>query len=86
MNAVETRPARFSIPCLIAIGAAIASFAVSAFWGFILALVAIAFGVLGILLSFSSRTRGGLVSILSILAGFAGITVAAVKAVLWVMR
>ena len=51
--------------------------------GFILAGVAIVFGLLGIVLSFSSRTRGGIVSIFSLVAGFLGLIAAVVKAVMW---
>jgi hypothetical protein len=85
MNAVQAPSAKFSFSSLIALAAAIASFFVGAGLGMILAVVAILFGALGVLLSFSSRTRGGFVSTLSIAAGFLGIVVAAVKAVLWLM-
>ena len=68
-----TAKATFSIPSLIAIVAAIASFASGAFWGLVLALIAILFGVLGLVMSLSARTRGGVVSVMSILAAVAGI-------------
>lgn len=87
MNAVEVRSSsRFSIPSLIAIVAAIASFFVGAMMGLVLAIVAIFFGLLGVVFSFSSRTRGGIVSTLSVLAGFIGIIAAVIKAAMWMMR
>jgi hypothetical protein len=86
MNAVEVRSSRFSIPSLIAVVAAIASFFVGAMMGLVLAIVAIFFGLLGVVFSFSSRTRGGIVSTLSVLAGFVGIIAAVIKAAMWMMR
>lgn len=83
MDAQETKAARFSIPSIIALAAAIFSFTTGAFWGLILALVAILFGLIGVMLSFSSRTRGGVVSTLSLVAGFVGIIAAAIKAIAW---
>jgi len=77
--------ASFSVPSIIAIVAALASFAVGAFWGFILALIAILFGVLGMVLALSARTRGGIVSMFSIMAAVAGIIVAGIKAILWLL-
>ncbi len=76
----------FSLPSLIAVGAAIASFVVGAFWGFVLALIAIFFGMIGVLLSFSSRIRGGFVSFFSLGAGLLGIIAALFKAVMWLGR
>jgi hypothetical protein len=83
MNGTTT--AHFSLPSLIAIAAAIGSFATGAFWGFVLAMVAILFGIIGVLLSFSPRVRGGFVSILSMVAGAVGIIVALFKAVAWLL-
>lgn len=85
MNTAQAQSARFSFPSLIALAAAIGSFFVGAGLGMLLAMVAILFGALGVLLSFSSRRRGGMVSTMSVAAGFLGIVVAAVKAVLWLM-
>lgn len=73
--------AAFSIPSIIAVVAAILSFKAAAIMGLILAIVAIAFGLLGVLLSLSPRTRGGMVSIFGILAGLVGIIAAIVKAI-----
>lgn len=82
METGEVRP-HFSIPSLIAIAAAIASYFLGAFGGFILALIAIAFGILGLLLAFAPSVRGGFVSILSILAAAVAIVVAVIKAIAW---
>ena len=79
----EQAKTRFSIPSLIAIVAAIASFFQGATFGLLLAVVAILFGVLGVLLSLSARKRGGVVSIASVLAGVAGIIAAVIKASLY---
>jgi hypothetical protein len=75
----------FSIPSLIALVAAIASFLVGATGGFLLALLAIVCGVLGVALSMAPSVRGGFVSILSLIAGAVGIVVAVIKAVAWVV-
>jgi hypothetical protein len=83
METVTTSKATFSIPSLIAIVAAFASFAVGAFWGFVLALVALFFGVIGAVMALSPRVRGGMVSILSLIAAAVGIVVAGIKAIAW---
>ncbi len=82
MEVGQAKP-HFSIPSLIAIGAAIASFFVGALGGFILALVAIAFGIIGALLALSPSVRGGFVSILSLLIAAVAIIVAVIKAIAW---
>jgi hypothetical protein len=76
--------AHFSIPSLIAIGAAIASFFVGAFGGFILALIAIFFGIVGVMLAMLPSERGGVVSVFSLFAGGIGLIVAVIRAVEWV--
>lgn len=81
----STTTAHFSIPSLIAIGAALASIVTGAFWGFVLAMVAIVFGVLGVILSLSPRVRGGVVSMFSLFAGLVGIGLAVFKAVAWLL-
>jgi hypothetical protein len=90
MDAPETRPtdtkAKFSIPSIIALVAAVLSFTTGAIAGLVLAVIAIFFGLLGVMLSFSSRKRGGIVSTLSLLAGFLGIIAAVIKAVMWLFR
>jgi hypothetical protein len=70
----------FSIPSLIAIAAAIASFFVSPGSGFLLAVIAIVFGIFGLLLSFAPSIRGGIVSTFSMILACIGIVVAMVKA------
>jgi hypothetical protein len=77
--------AQFSIPSIIAICAAVASFFVGAFGGFLLALGAIVFGVIGVVMAMSSRVRGGFVSVLSLIAAAVGIVVAVIKAIAWVV-
>jgi hypothetical protein len=85
MEAHETKAAKFSIPSIIAIVAAVLSFMTGAVAGMILAVIAIVFGLFGVLLSFSSRRRGGVVSTLSLFAGFIGIVAAVIKAVAWIV-
>ena len=80
-TAVQNKP-HFSIPSLIAIGAAIASFFVHAGTGFILAIIAIIFGVFGFILSLSPSVRGGVVSVVSLILAAIGIIVAIIKAIL----
>ena len=83
---VQTREAaKFSIPSIIAIVAAIASFPVGALMGFLLAVVAVIFGAIGIILSLSPRVRGGVVSTLAIFAGMLGVLAALVKGVTWLL-
>ena len=74
---------RFSIPSILAVVAAIASFFQGATLGLLLAIVAILLGGLGILLSLSDRKRGGIASIVSILAGVLGIIAAVIKGMLY---
>jgi hypothetical protein len=78
---METGAAKphFSIPSIIAIGAAIASFYVSPAAGFLLAIVAVVFGVIGFLLSLLPSTRGGLISLLSLVLAAVGIVIAIFK-------
>jgi hypothetical protein len=81
----EVKP-HFSIPSIIALGAAIASFFVGAAAGFILALIAILFGIIGSLLALSPSVRGGMVSVLSITLAGIGILVAVAKALAWLIH
>ena len=78
METLQTKP-HFSLPSLIAIGAAIASYFSSAGWAFMLALIAIACGLLGVVLSMAPSVRGGFISILSLIAGGIGILIAIIK-------
>ena len=83
MNTIETRQAKFSVPSIIAIVAAVLSFATGAFWGFVLAVVAIICGLIGVALSLSPSVRGGFMSTLSMIAGGIGLIAAVIKAVMW---
>jgi len=86
MNAeATTTRAKFTLPSIIAIVAAIASFFVGAFWGFILAVAALVFGAIGVLMAFSSRSRGGIVSTFAVLAGILGLAAAIIKGVAWLL-
>jgi hypothetical protein len=81
-NQTAVQP-KFSIPSIIAIICAIASFATGALVGFILAMIAVAFGALGFLMSLSSRRRGGVMSTLAVIGGVLGLIAAIVKAIAW---
>ena len=85
MSSSGFQKATFSIPSIIAVIAAILSFKVGAFFGFVLAGVAILAGLIGILLSLSSAKRGGIVSILGVLGGVIGVIAAIIKAVMWIL-
>jgi hypothetical protein len=76
----RTTPA-FSIVSILAVIAAIGSFMVGPGLALILAIVAIVFGAIGVLLSLLPSTRGGIVSFLSIAAGAIGIVVALIRIV-----
>ncbi len=81
METTQAKP-HYSLPSLIAIGCAIASLFVGAMGGFILALIAIFFGVIGFLISFSPTVRGGVLSIFSLFIAAAGIVIAVIRAFL----
>ncbi len=80
METGQTKP-HFSIPSLIAIGCAIASLFLSAGTGFILAIIAIIFGVIGFLLALSPSVRGGIISLFSLFIAAAAIVIAIIKAI-----
>ena len=87
MTQYDSVPARraspaFSLPSIIAIVAAIASFFVGAGWGFTLAIVAIVAGLIGALLALSPSIRGGIISVFSVVAGVIGIVAAVIKLVI----
>lgn len=84
MNPPRSNKAAFSIPSIISIIAAIFSFRQGAFFGLVLAGVAILFGVIGLLLSLSPKTRGGIFSVLGVVGGGVGIVAAIIKAIMWV--
>ncbi|MES2996864.1 MAG: hypothetical protein V4733_08650 [Verrucomicrobiota bacterium] len=71
---------KFSIPSLISLIAAILIFVVDhGFLVFVLAGVSIFFGLIGLLISFLPRVRGGVVSFFSIFAGLIGVIISVVK-------
>jgi hypothetical protein len=80
MDGTVVKP-HFSIPSIVALAAAIASFFVAPGLQFILALVAIVFGVIGLLLSFSPSIRGGIISTFSLVVAAIGIVVAIIRAI-----
>ena len=77
----RARPA-FSIPSILAMIAAVISFAVNPALGFILAILAIILGGVGVFLALAPQTRGGIVSVISILAGAIGIVAAVVRMII----
>jgi hypothetical protein len=83
MSTSDNQKAAFSIPSIIAVIAAIFSFKVGAFFGLVLAGIAIVAGLIGILLSLSPSKRGGLFSIFGIIGGAIGVIAAIIKAILW---
>lgn len=82
METTAQNKPHFSIPSLIALAAAIASFVVGPGKGFLLAMVAIVFGVFGFILALAPSVRGGLVSIFSMVLACIGVVVAIIKAVI----
>ena len=74
---------KFSVPSILAIIAAVVSFMTGAFWGFLLAVAAVVLGLIGVIMAFSTRTRGGLVSTLAVLGGLLGLIAAIVKGIAW---
>ena len=74
--------AHFSIPSIIAICAAIASFFLRPGAGVALAVVAIIFGVIGFLLALSPSVRGGVTSIFSLCLAVVGIVVAIIREII----
>ena len=75
--------ASFSIPSIIALLAAIGSFMNGAILGMLLAVIAIVFGILGVVMSLAPAKRGGVISTFGIGAGVIGIIAAVIKAVMW---
>ncbi|MAS96941.1 MAG: hypothetical protein CMO55_27435 [Verrucomicrobiales bacterium] len=77
--------APFSIASVLAVICAIFSFTSGAIFGFILALLAIVFGLTGVLIALSPARRGGFASTFAVIAGVAGIIAAIVKAIIWLL-
>ncbi|MFT4176481.1 MAG: hypothetical protein QM627_07475 [Luteolibacter sp.] len=85
MSTSTGKKASFSFASLIAIIAAIFSFKVGAIGGFLLALVAIVFGLIGVALAAAPSVRGGLLSIFAIFAGGIGVIAAVWKAISYLL-
>lgn len=77
--------AKFSIPSIIAVIAAIWSFTSGAIFGLILAVIAIISGILGVVLSLAPAKRGGVASTFGVVAGAIGIIAAVIKAIIWIV-
>ncbi|GAA5481273.1 hypothetical protein [Haloferula sargassicola] len=75
----------FTIASILAAVAAIASFFQGATLGLLLALVAIVFGLIGVVLSLSARKRGGIVSFTAVIIGGIGIVAAIIKALIYLI-
>ena len=63
--------------------AALLSFTTGAFWGFVLAVVAIIAAIIGMIAAASPSVRGGLMSTMSLIAGGIALVAAAIKALMW---
>jgi len=85
MNAQATTRATFSLPSILAIVAAIGSFASGALWGFVLGMAAVILGVIGVIIAFAPGVRGGFVSTFAVIAGILGFIAAVVKGVAWLL-
>lgn len=85
-NSVSTQHVSFSLASIIAVVAAIWSFYAGAFFGLVLAGLAILFGLVGLALAFAPGVRGGIVSTLAILAGGVGVIAAIIKAVMYFLH
>jgi hypothetical protein len=82
MPDLTTTPAskpHFSIPSILAVICAVVSLMSHAGWGFFLAIAAIILGVIGFLIALMPGVRGGIVSMISIVAGLIGIVAAVFK-------
>ena len=87
MTQYDNLPARraspaFSLPSIIAIVAAIASFFAGGGWGLVLAILAIVCGLIGAVLALSPNIRGGIVSVFSVVAGVIAIVAAIFKIII----
>ena len=69
----------FSVPSVLSIISAILSFQFGFTLGLIFAILAIVFGIAGMLLALMPQRRGGIVSVISIVLGLIGIIAAAIK-------
>lgn len=81
-----TTRSSFSLPSIISIIAAIWSFFATALGGLVLAIIAIIFGLIGVLISLSPAKRGGVISTFGVGAGVIGIIAAVIKAIIWLVN
>lgn len=72
----------YSIASIIAIVAAIATFFVGAGAQFLLAIIAIIFGVIGTILALSPKTRGGIASIIAVGIALIAVVVAILRGIM----
>lgn len=82
---IPTRRSTFSVPSIISVVAAIGSFTTGAFFGLVLAIIAIIFGLIGVLMALSPAKRGGIASTFGVAAGAIGIIAAVIKAIMWIL-
>ncbi len=82
---METGDARAysSLASLLSVGLAVGSFYTGPAAGFMLALVAIAFGIVGMVLSQSPQERRTIVGMFALGLGILGILIALTRAVAW---
>jgi hypothetical protein len=81
----EARTAKFSVPSIIAIIAALLSFTTGAFWGFVLAVIAMIAAIIGMVVAVSPNVRGGLMSTVSLVAGGIAFIAAIIKTIMWLL-
>jgi len=72
----------YSIASIIAIVAAIATFFVGAGAQFLIAIVAIVFGAIGMILALSPRKRGGIASTMAVVIALIAIVVAVLRGII----
>lgn len=81
---VSKRPQSFSIASIIAVIAAVLSFATGAILGLVFAAIAILAGLFGVVVALSPAKRGGIASTLAVIAGLVGVVAALVKGLMWI--
>ena len=83
ISTTRPSPASYSIASILAIVCAIGSFMTGAIFGLLLAIGAIFFGLVGVIIALSPSRRGGIASTLAVFAGAIGIIAALFKAIGW---
>ncbi|MBB5350996.1 hypothetical protein HNR46_001230 [Haloferula luteola] len=76
----------FTFASIIALVVSIASFYQGPILGLLLAITAMIFGLFGVLMSLSSRKRGGIVSFTAISLGGLGILAAIIRAIAYLIE